>query len=185
MRLFLAVVIFSWVGVGSAFAASPQDEFYSNLRAICGHSYLGKVVESNESDETWRQSKIVIHAPACDVDTSSQIHIPLHVGENTSRTWIVSKTPTGLRLKHDHRHEDGTPDAVSMYGGDTVDIGTANQQAFPVDEFSKAVFIENDIAVSITNTWTISIEPKKTLTYRLSRPGRLFEVEFNLEKPLN
>jgi hypothetical protein len=23
----------------------------------------------------------------------------------------------GLQLKHDHRHEDGTPDEVTMYGG--------------------------------------------------------------------
>lgn len=169
----------------NAFASDPQTQFYNNLKSICGHSYLGTVSQSNESDTTWRQARIVIHAPSCDADMSEGIRIPLHVGEDKSRTWIVSKTETGLRLKHDHRHDDGTPDDVSMYGGDTAHMGSATKQSFPVDEFSKTMFVENGLDVSVTNTWTLSVMPGQKLSYNLSRPGRLFQVDFDLSKPIN
>lgn len=170
---------------GSAVAGDEQKAFFKNLKETCGHSYLGKVVESNESDASWRQARIVIHTPACDMDMRDEIRIPLHVGENTSRTWIISKTEKGLRLKHDHRHSDGTPDAVSMYGGDTDGSGSAGEQNFPVDDFSKALFVENGLDVSVTNIWTLSIVPRERLSYRLSRPGRLFQVDFDLSAPIN
>ena len=167
----------------AAIADEKQQAFFQSLKNICGNSYLGTVVKSNESDTSWREAKIVIHTPPCDQDMSKEIRIPLHVGADKSRTWIISKTETGLRLKHDHRHSDGTPDAVSMYGGDTVDSGTTNQQNFPVDDFSKALFLENGLDVSITNVWRLSVE-NAHLSYRLSRPGRLFQVDFDLSKPI-
>ena len=159
----------------------PQDEFFFSLEALCGHSYEGEVVESIESDETWRTSRIVIYVDEC---SENEIRIPLHVGEDTSRTWIISKTETGLRLKHDHRHEDGTPDDVTMYGGDTVEEGTPYRQAFPADDYSKALFVENDIAASVNNTWILMITPDETLSYRLQRPGRTFQVNFDLTQPI-
>lgn len=168
----------------SAVAGQEQDAFFESLQQTCGKSYLGKVVESNESDASWRKAQIIIHTPACDVDMSSEIRIPLHVGENRSRTWILSKTEKGLRLKHDHRHSDGTPDAVSMYGGDTAAGGSASEQNFPVDDFSKAMFFENGLDVSVTNIWTLSIVPNERLSYRLSRPGRLFQIDFDLSAPI-
>lgn len=170
---------------GSAVADDAQKAFFQSLKETCGKSYLGKVVESNESDTSWREARIVIHTPACDMDMSSEIRIPLHVGENTSRTWIVSKTENGLRLKHDHRHSDGTPDAVSMYGGDSADSGSATEQNFPVDDFSKALFVKNGLDVSVSNIWTLSIVPNERLSYRLSRPGRLFQIDFDLNAPIN
>ncbi len=184
-KILLATIAMLLAWSGNAYSDEPQKAFFENLKEICGHSYLGKVVESNESDTSWRQAKIVIHAPSCDKGMSREIRIPLHVGEDKSRTWIVSKTENGLRLKHDHRHEDGTPDAVSMYGGDTIDSGSANQQSFPVDSFSKALFVKNGLDVSVNNTWTLSIVPGDRLSYRLSRPGRVFQLDFDLSKPIN
>ena len=183
-------IMFAAIGImliwsGAVVADDAQKAFFQNLKQTCGHSYLGSVVESNESDTAWRQAKIVIHTPPCEQDMSDEIRIPLHVGENKSRTWIISKTENGIRLKHDHRHADGSPDAVSMYGGDTADKGSKTQQSFPVDDFSKTLFIENGLNVSVTNTWTISVVPNERLSYRLSRPGRLFQVDFDLSKPLN
>src|SRR3546814_1248966 len=73
--------------------------------------------------------------------TNDGIEIPFHIdglgpngGWDRSRTWIVSRTGAGLRLKHDHRHADGTPHAVTLYGGDTADAGTAARQTFPRSE---------------------------------------------------
>ena len=185
MRFIMAAIVFSGLWANPAYAKESHHEFFVNLKAICGHSYLGKIVESNESDATWRNSKVVIHAPACDAVEGHQIRLPLHVGENTSRTLIITRTPSGLSLQHDHRHEDGSEDDVSMYGGHTLSGGTANKQDFPADDFSKALFVEHGLDVSVNNTWTISVEPGKILTYRLSRPGRLFQINFDLESPID
>ena len=46
-----------------------------------------------------------MHVRECSEDA---IRIPFHVGEDRSRTWVVTRTANGLRLKHDHRHEDGS-----------------------------------------------------------------------------
>jgi hypothetical protein len=67
-----------------------------------------------------------MHVRRCEED---EIQIPLHVGENRSRTWIITRTDTGLRLKHDHRHPDGSEEEQTQYGGDTEDSGTATEQS--------------------------------------------------------
>ncbi|WND03140.1 hypothetical protein QGN29_02010 [Temperatibacter marinus] len=183
-----SLIILSILGVFTNLPAAKAEEshaiFFNQLKKICGHSYEGTVVASNESDEKWRQSKLIIHAPACTADMTKQIRIPLHVGEDKSRTWIITKSATGLSLKHDHRHKDGTPDAVSMYGGHTTTKGSPTSQDFPVDDFSKALFIKEGLKQSTTNVWTLTLNSKGRLSYRLSRPGREFEVSFDLNKPL-
>jgi len=67
----------------------------------------------------------------------TQLQIPFHVGEDASRTWLITKTGSGLSLKHDHRHSDGTEDTLTQYGGHTVDAGWAQVQSFPADQYSK------------------------------------------------
>ena len=64
---------------------------------------------------------------------------------------MVTRTATGLRLKHDHRHEDGSEDSRSQYGGDSRAPGTGSRQEFPADDFSKALFQKEGIAASIAN----------------------------------
>jgi len=45
------------------------------------------------------------------VDCSDkEIRIPFRVGEDKSRTWILSLDDRGLLFRHDHRHADGTPE---------------------------------------------------------------------------
>jgi hypothetical protein len=89
-----------------------------------------------------------------------------------------------VRLKHDHRHEDGTPDAVTMYGGDTAAVGTSTRQEFPVDAESIALFETQGLTASVTNIWAMEIEPGARFVYELARPGRLFRVEFDLTTPV-
>jgi hypothetical protein len=114
-----------------------------------------------------------------------ELKIPFHVGENRSRTWVLTRTSTGLRLKHDHRHEDGSADEVTMYGGDTKGPGTEVRQEFPVDAESIAMFASRNNTGSQTNTWAMEIEPGRRFLYELSRPsGRLFRVEFDLATPV-
>ncbi len=159
--------------------ARLQDDFFESLKKHCGKSYEGQVVKHNKSDESWLKEKKVIHIRDC---SDTEIRIPLHVGENRSRTWIITRTDKGLRLKHDHRHQDGKHEAVTMYGGETKDQGTAMSQSFPADEETKSLFLKNDLKVAVENVWKLEIEPAKRLSYALNREARDFRIDFDLSK---
>jgi hypothetical protein len=105
------------------------------------------------------------------------------VGENRSRTWVITRTATGLRLKHDHRHEDGSPDAQTQYGGDTVAAGSDTRQEFPADAYSRDLFIRGNIPQSATNVWAVEVTPS-FFAYELRRPSRFFRVDFDLSRPV-
>jgi hypothetical protein len=175
--LLLAVVTLS----GCAVAA--PDAFMEALRQHCGQAYAGRIVTNvpAEPNDPFDGKALVMHVRECAAD---EIKVPFHVGDDRSRTWVITRTDTGLRLKHDHRHEDGSEDSLTQYGGDTMNAGSARRQEFPVDQFSIDMFKAQDRAVSTTNTWAIEIEPGKRYLYELSRPGgRLLQVEFDLGKP--
>jgi hypothetical protein len=165
--------------LGPVAVASPQDEFWSRLRALCGQAFEGRVVEGTApGDAAFAGQRLVMHVRACGAD---EIRIPFHVGTDRSRTWVLTRTATGLRLKHDHRHEDGTPDRVTQYGGDTADAGTAARQDFPADALTAEL-----IPAARTNIWTVAVEPGATFVYALRREaeGRRFRVEFDLTRPV-
>lgn len=172
-------------GCGASRAArapvSEQDAFWASLMNLCGKAYPGTLVQGSAADSSFRGVPLVMHVRLC---SDSEIQIPFTVGENRSRTWIIYRTETGLRLKHDHRHEDGSEDALTMYGGDTVDGGTVQRQTFPVDDESKALFTREKREVSLTNVWAMEIEPGRRFVYELARPDRLFRVEFDLSRPV-
>ncbi len=160
----------------------PADAFMSHLRALCGQAFAGRIVTNEPTSATpdaFSGKALIAHIREC---KPTQLRIPFHVGDDHSRTWVISVQPTGLRLKHDHRHADGSPDILTQYGGDSVNAGLANRQEFPVDADSIALFQRQNSAASVTNTWAFEIEPGKTLVYELARPGRLFRVEFDLSK---
>lgn len=156
---------------------APADAFFARLTALCGQAFAGKLVAYDDSDLAAFAGAAVMHVRDCD---ARQIRIPFHVGDDHSRTWIITRTADGLRLKHDHRHADGSADAVTMYGGDTVAPGSAGRQQFPVDADSRALFERNGMRVSMDNTWAVEVEPGATFAYELTRPNRHFRVEFDL-----
>lgn len=160
---------------------SAQDEFFARLTALCGQSYRGRVVTSDAVDAAFASQTLVMHVREC---SAREIRIPFHVGENRSRTWVITRTPGGLRLKHDHRHEDGGADVLTQYGGDTADEGTATRQDFPADQFSQALFLQNGIPQSVTNVWAIEVLPGRLFAYELRRENRHFRVEFDLAAPV-
>lgn len=162
-------------------ATSPQDQFFANLRALCGQSFEGRVVTTDAADASFASQRLVMQVRECSAD---EIRVPFHVGENRSRTWVITRTGAGLRLKHDHRHEDGTEDTLTQYGGDTTSEGTAERQEFPADDFSKTLFTQNNIPQSVTNVWAVEVHPARTFAYELRRPNRHFRVEFDLTRPV-
>lgn len=161
---------------------SASDMFMTHLNSLCGQSFEGNVISNDEADADWRAETLTMHVRDCSPDA---VKIPLHVGENRSRTWIIAKTDTGLSLKHDHRHEDGESDAVTMYGGETATAGTATRQAFPADDYSKELFKREFLTASVDNTWAVNIVPGETFTYSLTRPERDFRAQFDLTKPVD
>lgn len=171
---------------GSA-ATEPVDRFMAAIAGYCGQAFAGRIVANvpkPTAPDAFEGKPLVMHVRGCD-EPQKQLRIPFHVGDDRSRTWVLTRTPQGLQLKHDHRHQDGSPDATTMYGGDTVDAGTAGRQAFPVDAESIALFQREGLAASVTNTWAMEIVPGQRFVYELSRPnGRLFRVEFDLTQPV-
>lgn len=159
----------------------PADAFLASLKPLCGKSFEGRVVTDDPADDAFRNRRLLMTVGGC---TADEVRIPFHVGEDRSRTWIVTRTGEGLRLKHDHRHADGSPDELTMYGGDTVAPGTAARQEFPADAFSKALFDRTGRSVSNANVWAMEVRPGETFAYELRRPNRFFRVEFDLSRPV-
>jgi hypothetical protein len=161
-------------------ADAPADAFMARLAPLCGKAFAGRVVTNDPADATFADKPLVMHVAACE---PGRVLIPFHVGEDRSRTWVLTRTATGVRLKHDHRHADGTSDKLTMYGGDTAAAGTANRQEFPVDAESIALFRSLDAERSVTNVWAMEADGSR-FAYELRRPGRHFRVEFDLTKPV-
>ena len=192
MRQTLAASVLSLVLVACASVPPPEpaggtpaDAFFAALSSACGKAYAGRVVANvpaPTAPDPFEGKPLVMHVRECGSDV---LRIPFHVGDDRSRTWVVSRTGTGLRLKHDHRHQDGSPDVLTLYGGDSRVPGSASRQEFPVDAESIALFEHEGSQASVTNTWAMEMIPGQRFAYELSRPGgRLFRVEFDLRKPV-
>lgn len=159
---------------------SAQQHFFDAIAERCGEAYAGKLVSTDAADADMANEPMVMHISAC---SDNEILIPFHVGDNRSRTWVLTRTDHGLRLKHDHRHKDGSKDAITQYGGDAAADGSATRQEFPVDAESIALFTANNMQVSTSNVWAVEIEPTR-FTYELRREGRWFRVEFDLTQAI-
>lgn len=158
--------------------ADAQNAFWASLEALCGQAFAGELsIYDPESDAGWIGQPMKIHFKEC---SPNEIKVPLVVGDNRSRTWVITRSDHGLALKHDHRHEDGSEDTVTWYGGRTTDAGRAWRQAFAVDDYSKSLFYAEGLDVSAQNIWYMEIHPGETFAYGLTRPNRHFRAEFDL-----
>ncbi len=166
---------------------APADAFLAAIAGHCGQAFAGRIVANEPRPATpdaLEGKALVMHVRGCDAPAQG-LRIPFHVGDDHSRTWVLARSADGLRLKHDHRHADGSPDAVTLYGGDTADAGTPLRQVFPVDAESRAMFEREGLGASLRNAWAMEIEPGRRFLYELRRPGgRLFQVEFDLTAPV-
>lgn len=143
----------------------PRDAFFVSLRGLCGVRFEGAMTFPVDARDDFAGKLLVATVASCNDD---EIRVPFLVGEDKSRTWIFSRTRGGLQLKHDHRHADGTPDAITMYGGVANDSGKPLVQSFAADADTVKL-----IPAAATNVWTVSLSADgDTLTYHLERDGK-------------
>lgn len=156
---------------------SEAQRFWESIRSICGNAYEGQLVLP-ENDEQFGGKKLIMHVRSC---SENRIRIPFFVGEDKSRTWVLTFKDDRIQLKHDHRHEDGSEDEITQYGGQTTNAGQAALQIFPADEQTKEL-----IPVASSNVWWVTINESE-YTYNLRRLGtdRVFRVVFDLTKTVD
>lgn len=163
-------------GADAASMTTASAAFLSSLRSHCGKAYEGQIVNPQPSDSAMVGQRLVMHVRGC----GDTVRVPFHVGNDRSRTWVFTQTASGVRLKHDHRHEDGSEDRVTQYGGDALPTGTASRMEFAADAFTAEL-----IPAARTNVWTVEVLPQ-TFSYQLRREGtdRRFRVDFDLSRPV-
>lgn len=182
----LAAVL-AWAALAStaqaqAPAAGDADRFFADVAALCGKAFAGRVAANEpppSAADPFEGRTLVFHVRRCEKD---RLELPFHVGDDRSRTWVLTRTGGAISLKHDHRHRDGSADSLTMYGGVTRTAGTAMRQEFPADAESRDLFTRLKLTVSLPNVWAMEIEPGRRFVYELARPGRLFRVEFDLTR---
>jgi hypothetical protein len=158
--------------------ADMQDDFWHKLVGLKGLSFAGKLTAGTEADD----KKFMADGAVMYVwkVSENEIRIPFHIGNDHSRTWVLTRTAHGIQLKHDHRKEDGSDDEVTLYGGDTYQKGTPIRQEFKADKYTGKL-----LPSSALNIWAMEVELGKQFVYELRREhqDRFFRVEFDLSKP--
>jgi hypothetical protein len=86
-----------------------------------------------------------------------------------------------LRFRHDHRHEDGTPEDLTLYGGYSDGTGTAFVQYFPADDYTIELLQD-----TLGRKWAIVLnEELTTMKYQLWYHDKVvFEGAFDIANPV-
>ena len=144
---------------------NPGAQYMATLKSLCGQRFEGAMTYAIDPKHAFANKVLVASFAKC---SDTEVRIPLLVGEDASRTWVITRTAAALELRHDHRHTDGTPDAETMYGGMVSGPGTPLSQSFFADAYTAKL-----IKGALTNVWTIILsEDNNTLTYHLERHAK-------------
>lgn len=159
--------------------ADTQAAWWARLQGLCGQAFEGRLVRAPADDTTFRDRRAVMHVRDC---TADRVRIPLVIDEDRSRTWIFTREAGRIVFRHDHRHADGTPEAMTMYGGITSNIGSADTQMFPADDLTRAAIPGS----GLRSVWLVEIHPGERFVYAANRVGteRGFQVDFGLDSPV-
>ena len=177
MRYIYIVLLLLFAENTNAQEKNPAELFWENLKEHCGKAYEGELDESLKNDD-FSGKKLVMYVWECD---DNSIKIPFYVGGDKSRTWVLTLEGDRIKLKHDHRHEDGSEDAITQYGGISTNSGLSTLQFFPADEETALL-----IPAAASNVWWITLS-EDSFSYNLKRLGSdrpQFTVKFDLSKPV-
>ncbi len=161
--------------------APPFFEFFDALSEQCGNAYPGGLTLEPPGDEMLTGTELlIVHFRECE---ENQLKLPFHIEiEETeewdrSRTWIFTRHEDGLEIRHDHRKPDGSDDEVTMYGGLSVEGGSALRQEFKS--------IPRSEEMGHFRGWRIEIVPGERYTYGTIRDTTWsWRVDFDLTEPL-
>ncbi len=158
--------------------SDTEQAFLNNLASLCGKSFRGREVYMQEGRESWADKELIMHVTVCE---DSYVHIPFHIDEDYSRTWMFLADDGRLRFRHDHRHEDGTPEEQTLYGGYADDTGNEFRQHFPADEYTIDLLVD-----TLNRQWNVVLnEDMSNLSYQLQYHGEIvFRADFDLTNPL-
>ncbi|MDQ2821702.1 MAG: hypothetical protein M3Y65_15135 [Pseudomonadota bacterium] len=176
MKFSVTLITALWlatVGATNAVGADTREQFLATLQSLCGQRFDGMLTYAIDPKNPYVGQKMSTEI----VCTGSDIRMPVAVGDDHSRTWIFTRIGAGLDLRHDHRHPDGTPEIVTMYGGQATDTGSALAQSFLADAVTFKLFPGSE-----TNVWTISFSADRSvLTYHLDRHAKP-RIEFVMQR---
>lgn len=152
--------------------------FMENLGRLCGQSFRGRETYMAPGRESWADKAFVMHVVLCEED---RVHIPFHLDDDQSRTWMFLVEDGRLRFRHDHRYPDGTPEALTLYGGYANGAGTAFAQFFPADAYTVDLLTD-----TLGRQWNIVMDEQMTnFSYQLQYLGEIvFQADFDLTNPL-
>jgi len=160
--------------------SAEQKAFWATLQSHCGKAFPGSVDDTTEYYRAGLEGRVLVaHFRECSDD---RIHIALHENDDRSRNWILTWTDNTLRLKHDHRHEDGTEDRISQYGGDAPLPGLPNRQIFKADAHTASI-----LPLRSDNFWFMHFVDDKTFHYGVHWPtmGHSVRLAFDLSRPID
>ncbi|MDG5768070.1 hypothetical protein QA596_11415 [Balneolales bacterium ANBcel1] len=144
------------------FQLTTHEAFFETLRSLCDQEFYGETTYPEDPDHEMVGAELYMHVAVCE---ENEIRIPFHVDDNTSRTWVLTLQDGDLLLKHDHRHEDGTPEDLTNYGGFADHRGDAFRQFFPADDETAEMLPE-----ASTNVWMMEVDLEEmTFVYYLER----------------
>jgi hypothetical protein len=169
-------------GTGAAASAelpAEQAAFWERMREHCGRAYAGRIADATPYYlDRLEGSALVIHFRECSDD---RLHVPMHVDDNRSRNWILTRAGGTIRLKHDHRGPDGTEEEVTQYGGDAPVPGLATRQTFPADAHTATILPDR-----FDNFWFMDFMDDDTFAYGVHWPkfGHSLRIVFDLTTPV-
>lgn len=155
-----------------------SEKFWERLSSLCGKSFEGVIKSGGNPQDGFSGKRLVMQVLSCE---ENQIKIPFYVGEDKSRTWIISKEEEGLlSLRHEHRKSDGGDDELTNYGGKSTNHGLAHLQVFPANTLTTSM-----LPPAATNVWFLGLD-ENSFSYSLQRMGqnRVFTVVFDLLSPI-
>jgi hypothetical protein len=158
---------------------TENDIFFERFKEMDGKKFAGHQVYIREDMDSWADLDLVMHVREYHHNV---VLIPFRVGDNTSRSWMLYREADGrLRFRHDHRHDDGSPEDLTLYGGYTAHGSDGFMQIFPADDFTC-----NMLRAICDNEWTLIFsDDQATFSYILKKAGELiFQADFDLTEAI-
>lgn len=161
--------------------APEQEAFWERLTEHCGNAYAGDVADVTPYYEgALDYDRLVAHWRECG---ENRIHIAVHVDDDRSRNWLLTREAGTILLKHDHRHEDGTEEEFTQYGGFAPPPGLPHRQVFHADEHTGQLYPERS-----DNFWFMHFRDEEEIfAYGVHWPkhGHSIRREFDLSTPVD